>query len=51
MLMLAFLCGCNAQPFAGLQVQVVRYPPNLQKAFGVRYGYGIYDGNRIVPFG
>jgi hypothetical protein len=35
-LMLAFLCG---------------YPPNLEKAFGVRYGYGVYDGDRIVPFG
>jgi hypothetical protein len=50
-LMLSFLCGYNVQPFAGLHVQVVRYPPDLQKAFGVRYGYGIYNGDQVVPFG
>ena len=50
-LMIAYLCGTNIQPFAGFPVQVVQYPPNLQKAYGVKLGYGIYDGNRIIPFG
>ena len=30
-LMLAFLCGYNVQPFAGLAIQVVRYPPNSRR--------------------
>jgi hypothetical protein len=50
-LMLAFLCGYNVQPFAGFAIQVVRYPPNFENAFGVRYGYGTYDGARVIPFG
>lgn len=50
-LMLAFLCGYNVHPFAGLAIQVVRYPPHLEKAFGVRFGYGTYDGDQIIPFG
>ena len=50
-LMLAFLCGYNVQPFAGLAIQVVRYPPNLEKAFGVKFGYGTYDGDQVIPFG
>jgi len=50
-LMMVFLCGLNVQPFAGFPVQVVLYPPELQKAYGVRYGYGTYNGDRVVPFG
>jgi hypothetical protein len=50
-LMLVFLCGYNVRPFAGVAIQVVQHPPDLQKAFGVRYGYGVYDGDKIVPFG
>lgn len=50
-LMLAFLCGYNVQPFSGVAVQVVRYPPDLEKAFGVKFGYGIDNGDQIIPFG
>jgi hypothetical protein len=50
-LMLAFLCGHSVKPIVGLPVQVVRYPEDLQKAFLVRFGYGIYDGERVIPFG
>jgi len=50
-LMLAFLCGYNVQPFGGLAIQVVRYPPELEKPFGVRFGYGTYQEDRVVPFG
>lgn len=50
-LMLCFLCGNNVQPFAGLPLQVVQYPPDLQKAFGVRYGYGMMNGDQVIPFG
>ena len=49
-LMLSLLCASNIKPFGVFDVQVVQYPPDLQKAFRVRYGYGLYNGDAVVPF-
>jgi len=49
-LMLSLLCSSNIKPFGVFEVQVVQYPPELQKAFRVRYGYGVYHGDSVVPF-
>lgn len=51
--MLAHLCGVNIQPFVGipLNVNVIEYNENQQKAYKCRYGYGTRMGNKIVPFG
>ena len=49
-LMLAFLFGFNVQPFAASGPSRP-IPPDLQKAFGVRFGYGVYNGETVIPFG
>jgi hypothetical protein len=50
-LMIALLCACNVQPFAGMPIQVVQYQPEQQKGFGVRYGYGSIQGDIVIPCG
>ncbi len=49
--MMAYLCGCNVQPIAGLPLGVIEYTEDQQKAFKCRYGYGTRIGDQIVPFG
>jgi hypothetical protein len=49
--MLAHLCGANVQPFAGMQLGVIEYDKNQQKAFKCRYGYASRIGDQIVLFG
>ncbi|GGF28995.1 hypothetical protein GCM10011611_38850 [Aliidongia dinghuensis] len=50
-LVLAFLCGHAVQPVAGLPLAVVRYTPQQEAAFDVRFGYATRMGDQIVPFG
>ena len=50
-IMLAHLCGANAQPFAGRPLGVIEYDEFQQKAFKCRYGYASRMGNQVVPFG
>jgi hypothetical protein len=50
-LMIVYLCRCNVQPFAGLQLGIIEYDENQQKAYKCRYGYGTRMGDQIVPFG
>ncbi len=49
--MLAYLCGVNVQPVAGMSLGVIEYDENQQKAYKCRYGYATRIGDQIVPFG
>jgi hypothetical protein len=49
--MLAYLCGANVQPFAGMPLDVIEYDKNQQNAFKCRYGYATRMGDQVVPFG
>jgi hypothetical protein len=49
--MVAYLCGCNVQPFAGLPLGIIEYTEDQQKAYKCRYGYGTRMGGQMVPFG
>jgi len=49
--MLAYLCGANVRPFAGMPLIVIEYDENQQKAFKSRYGYASRIGSKVVPFG
>ena len=49
--MMAYLCGCNVKPFAGLPLGIIEYTEDRQKAFKCRYGYGTRMGDQIVPLG
>jgi hypothetical protein len=50
-LMIAYLCGRHIQPRAGLELQIIEYDANQQKAYKCRHGYGALMGTQIVPFG
>jgi hypothetical protein len=49
--MVAHMCNKNTQPFAGIQFQVIELPEDWQRAHHVRYSYGLYDGDRVIPAG
>ncbi len=48
-LMVVFLCARHVQSFAGFPVQVVELPPNRRRSANVRYGYGLANGDDIIP--
>lgn len=48
-LMLAFLCGRHAQSFSGFQVHVLEIPPHRRTNQYVRFGYGVMDGESVIP--
>ena len=50
-IMLAFLCGKNAQPFAGFTIGVIVLPPEQRRTPQVRYSYGTNIGGQISPIG
>lgn len=50
-LMLVFLCSRKVEPFAGFPVQVYEIPEDQRRSKHVKYGYGIPNGDTIVPFG
>jgi hypothetical protein len=50
-LMLAQMCDRHVQSVAGIQFQVIELPEEWQRAHNVRYSYGLYDGDRVIPAG
>ncbi len=48
-LMLAFLCGCHAQPVAGFQFHVCTLPEDKRSNKHVRFGYALFDGENVIP--
>lgn len=48
-LMVVFLCARHVQNFGSFPVQVVELPPNRRSSTNVRYGYGLANGNDIIP--
>jgi len=48
-LMLVFLCARHVQSQAGFPVQVVEIPPDRRRSENVRYGYGLANGDQIIP--
>lgn len=48
-LMLVFLCARHVQSLAGFPVQVVEIPPDRRRSENVRYGYGMVNGDQIIP--
>jgi hypothetical protein len=45
-------CAKNLEPFAGMPISVGVLDENYQKAWGVRFAYGMYDANgRFSPMG
>ncbi len=50
-LMYVYLCARKVKPFAGLPVTVYEMPPERRKHVNIRFGYGVRNGDDIVPFG
>ncbi|MFT6905758.1 MAG: hypothetical protein ACJAS1_002416 [Oleiphilaceae bacterium] len=50
-LMLVFLCSRKVKSVAGLPVQVYEKQEDQRRSKYVKYGYGIPNGDTIVPFG
>ncbi len=50
-LMLVYLCSRKVKPFAGFPVQVYEMPVDKRRSKYVKFGYGIPNGDTIVPFG
>jgi len=48
-LMLVFLCDRHVVSQAGFPVQVVEIPSDLRRSENVRYGYGLANGDQIIP--
>ncbi|MCR6732599.1 MAG: hypothetical protein NVV83_00135 [Afipia sp.] len=49
--MLAFLSGKNAQPFAGFPIGIIVLLPEQRRSPHVRYSYGTIMGDQISPIG
>ena len=49
--MLGFLCGYHVQPVAGMQISVAILPEDRRQNKNVRFGYAVFDGENIIPFG
>lgn len=50
-MLIAFLCDRHVRTDLGLQFQVINLPEEWQAAQHVRYSYGLYDGERVIPAG
>lgn len=50
-LMLVYLCSRKVKPFAGFPVQVYEMPVDKRRSKYVKFGYGVPNGDTIVPFG
>lgn len=48
-LMMVFLCARHVQSASGFPVQVVEIPLDRRRSSNVRYGYGLTNGNDIIP--
>jgi hypothetical protein len=49
--MLVFLCARHIRSFSGFPVQIYEFPAGQRRTPNVRYGYGVANGDAIVPFG
>jgi hypothetical protein len=50
-LMIVFMCARHPKPNSTLPFQVVQLPEDWQAAQHVRYSWGLYDGERVIPAG
>ena len=48
-LMLVYICARYVRPLSGLPVQVHLVPPERRMNKHVRYGYGLLDGENLIP--
>ena len=50
-LMYVYLCMRKVKPFAGLPFTIYEMPENSRKHANIRFGYGVCNGDDIVPVG
>jgi hypothetical protein len=49
-MILVHLCSKHVQPFAGMPIVVAPLPESYQRAWRVRFGYGMYyQGGQFAP--
>jgi len=49
--MIAFMCASHAKKDSLLPVQIALLPEDWQASQHVRYSWGLYDGERVIPAG